>query len=215
MKSLIALALGASALTSALPVAAQVYPPRVVPGAAAVQPGHDLREQVDALDRRVQEGIRSGQMDREESDRASRELGSIRGEMERLRAQGGGRLSEIDRGRLQERIDGLSRSIRWMRGHGAGPGGPVVGDWSLERREGWLQERIDRGRADGSLSRREAYRAQTGLNNIKADHARMMRRSYGRLRESDRAILQDRLDRLSAAMRWARQNDETAPPWRR
>jgi len=157
----------------------------------------------------------SGQMDRGESDRASRELGSIRGEMERLRTQGGGRLSEMDRGRLQERIDSLSRSIHWMRGHGPITGGPGVGDWSLERRESWLQERIDRGRADGSLSRREAYRAQAGLNDIKADQARMMRRSYGRLRESDRAVLQDRLDRLSSAIRWARQNGDNAPPWRR
>jgi len=210
MKSLIALALGATALSFASPAASQ--PPRVIPGASAVQPGHDLREQLDTLDRRVADGVRTGDINRGEFDRASRELGSIRTEMERLRGQGGGRLSEMDRGRLQERIDALSRSIHWMRGHGPVAGGG--GDWSLERRESWLQERIDRGRSDGSLSRREASRAQMGLNDIKADQAHMIRRS-GRLRDSERAQLQDRLERLSSAIRWLRQNDENAPPWRR
>jgi len=183
MKTLIAAALCASALTAVSPAAsAQPYGPG--PGQAQ-QPGHGFREQLDALDARVQAGIRNGDIDRGEADRANRELGSIRGEMERMRAEGGGQLSDMDRGRLHERLDALSRSIHWMReqgpgaGPGAGPGpgpgpgyppprpgagpGPgVYGDWSLARREGWLQAAINHGRADGSLSRRETYRIQQG-----------------------------------------------------
>jgi len=225
MKTLIAVALCATALSSAAPVLAQPYPQRPAPG--GVQPGHGFREQLDALDARVRDGIRTGEIDRGEADRATRELGSIRAEMERLRAANGGPLSDMDRGRLQERLDNLSRSIHWMREHGpvAGPGGPPPpvasppiyggGDWSLERREEWLQQRINQGRADGSLTRREARRAQAALDAVRYDQARMMRRGHGHLRDADRAFLEQRLDRVRDTIRWARHNDADVPPWRR
>jgi hypothetical protein len=227
MKSLIALAFCASALSAAEPGLAQPYGPP--PGSrGVVQPGHGLREQLDALEGRVQEGIRAGQIDRGEADRANRELGSIRGEMVRLRDANGHDLSDMDRGRLQERLDSLSRSIHWMRQNGPAPAPParvvtmpppgsgqiVAGDWTLERREAWLQERITRGRADGSLSRREAYRAQAALNDIKAQQARMIRRA-GRLHDNARAVLEQRLDRLRDTIRWSRQTNDDTPPWRR
>jgi hypothetical protein len=234
MKSLIALALCASAVSVAAPALAQSYGPP--PGShAVVEPGHGLREQLDTLEGRVQDGIRAGQIDRGEADRANRELGSIRAEMSRLREANGRDLSDMDRGRLQERLDALSRSIHWMRQNGPAPapmppprvvtmpppaygqpgsGQAVAGDWSLERREAWLQERISKARADGSLSRRDAYRAQRGLNDIKAAQARMMRHGRGHLRASDRAILEQRLERLRDTIRWSRQTNENAPPWR-
>jgi hypothetical protein len=222
MKLFLAGALCATALCGAAPTLAQPYRP-----AAAVQPGHALREQLDTLEHRVEDGIRAGQIDRGEADRAMREIGAIRVEQDRLRAAGGGQLSEIDRGRLQERLDGLSRSIHWMREHGPVAGGPVapppvvgappyrpgVGDWPLERREDWLQQRINAGRADRSLDRREAYRAQMMLNDIRQTQHRMMRHAGGRLRDSDRAILEQRLSRLSDMVRGARRDE--APPWAR
>lgn len=232
MKTLIALALCASAVSVAAPTLAQPYGPP--PGSrGVVEPGHGLREQLDTLEGRVQEGIRAGQIDRGEADRANRELASIRGEMARLREANGRDLSDMDRGRLQERLDALSRSIHWMRQNGPGPapmppppgrvvtmpppqpGQIVAGDWSLERREAWLQERITNARADGSLSRRDAYRAQMGLNDIRATRARMMRHGRGQLRPGDRAVLEQRLDRLRDAIRWSRQSNDNVAPWRR
>jgi hypothetical protein len=223
MKLVLAGVLCATALCGAAPALAQPYRPAP---AGQVQPGHNLREQLDALDHRIQDGIRAGQIDRGEADRATREVASIRQEQERLRAQGGGQLSELDRGRLQERLDSLGRSIHWMREHGpvaggggapppvAGPppyqpGGSGAGDWPLERRETWLQERITNGRANGSLSRREAYRAQSMLNDIKFTQARLMRRGHGHLRDYDREMLNQRLSRLSDMLRGDR------PPWAR
>jgi hypothetical protein len=215
MKLFLAGALCATALCAAAPALAQ---PPGAPLAGQVQPGRNLREQLDALDHRIQDGIRAGQIDRVEADRATREVASIRLEQERLRARGGGQLSDIDRGRLQERLDSLGRSIHWMREHGPVAGGPgpvtgpppiVAGDWPLERRESWLQERIDNGRANGSLSRRDAYRAQGMLNDIKMTQARMMRHSHGRLRDDDREMLNRRLSRLSDMLRGER------PPWAR
>lgn len=216
MKSLLAVALCATALAGAAPALAQPYGP---PPPGAVRAGHDLRGQVDVLQRRIDNGIRTGEIDRGEADRATRELGSIRQEEARMRA-GGGELSDVDRGRLQERLDGLSRSIHWMRQHGPVAGAPppvvtpptTVGDWPLDRRESWLQERIDRGRADGTLNRHEAFRAQAALNNIKATQARMMRRAHGRLRDADRVYLETRLSRLRDSIRSAR---DEVPPWQR
>jgi hypothetical protein len=226
MKLFLAGALCASAICGAVPALAQPYGP---PPAGQVQPGHALREQLQTLEQRIQDGIRAGQIDRGEADRALREVGSIRHEEDELRARGGRQLNEIDRGRLQERLDNLGRSIHWMREHGpvAGPGygtpqpppvaaGPApyqpgAGDWPLERREAWLQERINRARADGTMSRREGYRAQMMLNDIKASQARMMRHSHGRLRDGDREMLNQRLSRLSDMVRGARRDD--MPPW--
>ncbi|HLZ75810.1 hypothetical protein [Phenylobacterium sp.] len=221
MKSLFVVALAASALTSAAPAMAQQFQPSA---GGPVQPGHGFREQLEMLEGRVREGIRAGQIDPGEAARANRELASIRGEMENLRSRSGGELSDMDRGRLQQRLDGLSRSIHWMRQNGpvAGPGGPppVVampqgqmagGEWSLERREAWMQERLDRARSDGSLTRHDIKRAQNTLNGILARQNRMMR--DGHLDGRERSELEGRLDQLRDTLRWA--NREDAPPWRR
>lgn len=58
----------------------------------------------------------------------------------------------------------------------------------LQQRIDWLQQRIDRGRSDGSLSRAEAQRAQRELE----------------LLSSDASVLDRRLDDLSRNIRWSR-----------
>jgi hypothetical protein len=68
----------------------------------------------------------------------------------------------------------------------------------------YLQQRIDRGRQDGSLNPREAYRAQTELRRIRQDAARMRRN--GMLDPRYSANIQARLDDLSRNLRWARHN---------
>jgi hypothetical protein len=68
----------------------------------------------------------------------------------------------------------------------------------------YLQQRIDRGRQDGSLTPREAYRAQTELRRIRQDAARMRRN--GMLDPRYSANIQARLDGLSRSLRWARHN---------
>lgn len=236
MKSLFVVALAATALSSAAPAMAQQYESRGGP----VQPGHGFREQLETLESRVQEGIRMRQIDPGEASRANGELASIRGEMESLRARSGGELSDMDRARLQQRLDGLSRSIHWMRENGPGPGvGPAPGyapgpgygpgpgrgpdygpgagmqnqggEWSLERREAWMQQRLDRARSDHSLTRHDIKRAQNTLNGIRARQNRMMR--DGRLDGEERRELEGRLDQLRDTLHWATRED--AAPWRR
>lgn len=58
----------------------------------------------------------------------------------------------------------------------------------LQQRIDWLQQRIDRGRADGSLGPAEARRVQWQLDSLRRDAN----------------LLQQRLDNLSRTIRWAR-----------
>lgn len=70
----------------------------------------------------------------------------------------------------------------------------------------FLQRRIERGVADGSLDRREARRSQRELNSIR-DSARNLRaRHGGRMTGQDNAFIQSRLDNLSQRLRLRRQD---------
>ena len=60
----------------------------------------------------------------------------------------------------------------------------------LSQRIDWLQQRIDRGSADGTLDRRDARNAQLQLNSMR----------------HDADVLQQRLDDLSRNLRWRRAN---------
>ncbi len=233
MKPIFAAILTAGALsTGALcaagaPALAQPFGPP--PGPAV--PGHDLREQIDGLQHRIDDGVRAGQLDHAEFDRASRTLNDIRGDEMRMRMNHDGRLSDMDRAVLQHRIDELSRSIHWMREHGPMvpapgapvpppprpmpmPGAPLGGAWSLDQREDWIQHSIDRGRDDGSLNRREAFRAQRALDDIRRMQAHLVARDHGNLTGADRLYLEQRLDRLRGGLHWMRENSEAAP-WAR
>jgi hypothetical protein len=69
----------------------------------------------------------------------------------------------------------------------------------------FLQQRIERGIADGSLNRREANSAQFQLRRIRQDAQRVRTRS-GNFRPRDASALDTRLDNLSRNLRWSRQN---------
>ena len=60
----------------------------------------------------------------------------------------------------------------------------------LQQRIDWVQQRINRGVADGSLDREDARRAQWELDSLRRDAT----------------ALQQRLDGLSRSVRWARQD---------
>ena len=66
-----------------------------------------------------------------------------------------------------------------------------------------IEDRIQEGRRDGSLSRREARSAENTLNDIRRDA--QIRRQDGRMSDRDQAALQARLDRLSAQVHYDKQ----------
>lgn len=79
--------------------------------------------------------------------------------------------------------------------------GAPEGVWE---RIGFLQARIDRAVANGSLDRVEARNSRYELNNIRRDAARLRRQNGGRIDYADRGRLQNRLDRVAARVHWSR-----------
>ena len=79
-----------------------------------------------------------------------------------------------------------------------------AGTWDIDTQISRLDDRIERGRNDGSLSRRESYRARLALNSIRQDEQN--RRNDGSLSDRDQSRLQARLDRLTDEVRLDRQN---------
>lgn len=86
------------------------------------------------------------------------------------------------------------------------------GDWSLERRESWMQERIEHAVANGDLTDHDYHRAHRMLQRIMDRQAHLIREDGGELRPSDRRELEERLDNLNDTLHWARRED--AAPWR-
>lgn len=76
---------------------------------------------------------------------------------------------------------------------------------NIRQREAWLERRIQRGRSDGSLTRREADRALRELADIRQQEYRLSRRDG--LDQREQQIVQARLDDLSQSIKWARQNN--------
>ena len=67
------------------------------------------------------------------------------------------------------------------------------------------QDRVNRGVADGSLDRREAWRVNRELNGVR-QWIRRMHWQGNRLTPDQRARVQARLDQISQQIRWMRHN---------
>jgi hypothetical protein len=100
-----------------------------------------------------------------------------------------------DRGRPGAGAPGWDRNAFWR-------GAPE----SPRERIAFLQQRIDRAAADGSLDRREARNAQRELDGIRNWAMRLHMRDGRFLSDRDRDALQAKLDGLSGRLRWMRHN---------
>lgn len=78
-----------------------------------------------------------------------------------------------------------------------------VNSMDVDTRISRIEERIQQGRNDGSLSRREAKSAMNTLNDIRREEQNRSR--DGRLSDREVAALQARLDRLSAQVHYDKQ----------
>lgn len=72
------------------------------------------------------------------------------------------------------------------------------------QRISYLDQRINRGISDGSLTRAEARRAQNQLYRVRIDADRMRRNGFSRAEINN---LQARLDNVARNVRWARNNE--------
>jgi uncharacterized membrane protein YebE (DUF533 family) len=89
--------------------------------------------------------------------------------------------------------------------------GPKAESWEVNRRMRWIQERIMRGRHDGSLDAREYNRVETQLHAVNRDANAARVRGHGHIDDRARADLEARLDRLNDEIHWLRHNDERRP----
>jgi uncharacterized protein YcfJ len=78
-----------------------------------------------------------------------------------------------------------------------------VNTMDVDTRINRIEDRIQQGRRDGSLSRGEAKSAMNTLNDIRREE--QIRRQDGRMSDRDQAALQARLDRLSAQVHYDKQ----------
>jgi hypothetical protein len=83
--------------------------------------------------------------------------------------------------------------------------------WPLDRREDWLESRIQRAADHGSLSGNEEERGRNELHAIRVEQARLLERDGGALTEADSSYLAHRIDELNGTLRWTGENPP--PPW--
>jgi hypothetical protein len=85
------------------------------------------------------------------------------------------------------------------RQHDSWAGAPI----DIHQRETWLDQRIRAGASSGALTRDNADQALRALDAINRQDA-SLRRDDGHLGERDRAVIQAKLDELSANLTWTR-----------
>ncbi len=96
--------------------------------------------------------------------------------------------------------------------YGPPPGVYSPGAWDIAQRIHWIQDRIVRGRDDGSLDGREFVRVERELEIIKNEDRDDRYRNGGRLDEPTRHNLEERLNHLNDQIHWLRVRNE-ARPW--
>lgn len=176
MKKLLAMAVTASALAMAAPAAAQSW--------------QSINQRQENLDRRIDAGVRSGDLTRGEAMRLRDEFRDLARLEARYRASYG--LSPAERRDLDMRFDRLSAQIRFERNDRNDR------NWQpINQRQRQLDNRIDRGIRDGRLNRREAYQLRADFQEIANLEARYRR---GGLSMQERRDLDRRFDRLDARL---------------
>ena len=185
MKKFLAMAVAASALAVAAPASAQVW--------------QNINQRQAQLDARIDAGVRDGSLTRQEAIRLRGEFRNLASLEARYRING---LSYGERADLDRRFDALSSQIRYQRNDGQDRGdrggwnnGRGNGGWtSINERQQQLNDRINVGLRDRSLSRVEAARLRVEFNNIARLEARYRANGLNRFERTD---LQRRFDYLS------------------
>jgi hypothetical protein len=99
-------------------------------------------------------------------------------------------------------------SVPAMAQYGPPPGAQ---GWSVGDRIRWTEDRIARGRDDGSLDPREYTRVWDELSDIKHEDQRIKAYEGGHIDPGARAELLARLDRLNDRIHWLRAHNERRP----
>jgi hypothetical protein len=174
MKKFLAIAVAAGALAVAAPASAQSW--------------QSINQRQANLDARIDAGVRSGDLTRNEAARLRAEFRDIAHLEARYRRSNG--LSYGERIDLDRRFDALSQRIRFERNDRQ-----ERDRWTpINQRQRSLDARIDAGLRNGQLSRREAIALRSEFNDIARLEAQYRRNG---LSQWERTDLDRRFDRLS------------------
>lgn len=178
MRKLLAMAITASALAIAAPASAQAW--------------QSINQRQANLDARIDAGVRSGDLTRQEAVRLRGEFNDLARLETRYRSSYG--LSASERRDLDNRFDRLSSQIRFERNDRQDRND----NWQpINQRQRALDARIDRGVRSGALNRNEAVRLRsefTGIARLEAQYRR------NGLSISERRDLDRRFDRLDSRL---------------
>lgn len=180
-------------------------------GAASAQSWTSINERQANLETRIEAGVRSGDLTRNEARELRGAFGDIAALEGRYRADG---LSAWERTDLQRRFDALSSRIRYDRNDNQergdrGDRGDRWDNWTgqggvwmnINQRQARIDQRIEQGVRSGKLTRREARSLRAEFNGV----ARLENRYRANgLSTWERADLDRRFDALSARLRWER-----------
>jgi len=175
MKKFLAMAVAASALAVAAPASAQSW--------------QSINQRQANLDARIDAGVRSGDLTRNEAARLRGEFRDLARLEARYRASYG--LSAAERRDLDMRFDRLSAQIRFERHDRQDRDNRWI---PINQRQRNLDARIDAGVRSGQLTRAEAYRLRREYGEIAALEARYRRNG---LTIAERRDLDRRFDYLS------------------
>jgi hypothetical protein len=187
-------------------------------GAASAQGWTNLDQRQAMLDDRIDAGVRSGDLSREEAMRLRAEFRELERLEARYRVDG---LSTWERQDLDRRFDQLALQIRaerrdydrrgvdvadvlgWFGGRGWTD---ERGQWvSIDRRQEQLDRRIDQGVRSGQLTRAEAARLRAEFDDLARMEAAYRRDG---LTLAEREALDERFDRLATRIRIERRDDD-------
>jgi hypothetical protein len=152
----------------------------------------NINRRIVEMDQRIGQGIQSGALTRDESQRLRMELHKVREDAARMRRDN--RLSPWERDRLNAELDRLRRDIYREANDRDRDRGRRVDISDINRRIAEMDQRIDIGIQNGALTRDESRRLHMELFKVREDAARMRRDN--RLSPWERDKLNAELDRL-------------------
>lgn len=162
-------------------------------GAASAQGWMSINQRQASLDARIDAGVRSGDLTRQEALTLRSDFRAVAGLETSYRRDG---LSNWERTDLDRRFDALSNRIRFERHDRDQRRGD--GWMNINQRQDNLDRRIDQGIRTGKITRAEAYRLRADFQTL----ARLENRYRANgLSNWERTDLNRRFDTLSARVR--------------
>ena len=184
-----AAAAAAAATVAAKPVAASTAPATAKPAAVSTAPvpgAAGVEQRFKNQEKRINDGVKSGQLTQSEAGALRDNLTYIKEEEARLKADG--RLDQSEQQRLTKMLDQNSNMIENKKTNPV----KVLKDSHLQGRFESQQEKIDRAVISGSLTKDESKIVQDNLNKIKTEEAQL--KKEGKLTTEEKKRLEKLLD---------------------